>query len=95
MLPTALGGPSARWGLIGVKPDQEHLRGLAALVEQGACFIVSAEVTFLMVLLLCVGKVRPLVDSVFAFEDALKAYERLATNRATGKVVIKVDANVQ
>ncbi|KAI0655133.1 NAD-P-binding protein [Cubamyces menziesii] len=37
------------------------------------------------------GKVHPLVDSVFAFEDALKAYERLLTKRATGKIVVKVD----
>ncbi|KAI0361552.1 NAD-P-binding protein [Trametes cingulata] len=37
------------------------------------------------------GKIRPLVDSVFAFEDALKAYERIMTKRATGKVVVKVD----
>ncbi|KAH9934871.1 uncharacterized protein B0H18DRAFT_490659 [Fomitopsis serialis] len=40
------------------------------------------------------GKVKPLVDSVYAFEDALKAYERLLTGRATGKVVIKVDPGV-
>ncbi|RPD55791.1 NAD(P)-binding protein, partial [Lentinus tigrinus ALCF2SS1-6] len=39
------------------------------------------------------GKVKPLVDSVFAFEDTLKAYERVQTGRATGKVVVKVDPN--
>ncbi|KAI0335216.1 NAD-P-binding protein [Cubamyces sp. BRFM 1775] len=37
------------------------------------------------------GKVRPLVDSVFAFEDVLKAYEKILTKRATGKIVVKVD----
>lgn len=37
---------------------------------------------------------KPLVDSVYAFEDALQAYERLMTGRATGKVVIKVDPEV-
>ncbi|GAA5942609.1 hypothetical protein JCM3775_003655 [Rhodotorula graminis] len=36
------------------------------------------------------GKLRPIVDSVFAFEDALKAYERQMSNRAKGKVVVKV-----
>lgn len=40
------------------------------------------------------GKVKPRVDSVYPFEDALKAYERLLTGRATGKVVIKVDPEV-
>ncbi|TFK27373.1 NAD(P)-binding protein [Coprinopsis marcescibilis] len=36
------------------------------------------------------GKVKPLVDSAYAFEDALNGYDRLKTYRATGKVVIKV-----
>ncbi|PIL31907.1 hypothetical protein GSI_06611 [Ganoderma sinense ZZ0214-1] len=40
------------------------------------------------------GKVKPLVDSVYSFEDALKAYERLQTGRVTGKVVVKVDPTV-
>ncbi|KAI0639459.1 NAD-P-binding protein [Trametes polyzona] len=41
------------------------------------------------------GKVRPLVDSVFAFEDAPKAYDRLMSKRATGKVVVKVDPTAE
>lgn len=40
------------------------------------------------------GKVKPLVDSVYAFEDTVKAYDRIMTGRATGKVVIKVDPDV-
>lgn len=43
-----------------------------------------------MLAVLCVdasiGKIRPLVDSVYEFEDALKAYERILSGRATGKV---------
>ena len=30
-----------------------------------------------------------------AFEDALKAYDRIMTKRATGKVIVKVDPNVE
>ena len=41
------------------------------------------------------GKVKPLVDSVFSFEDTLKAYERIKTGRATGKVVVKVDPEAE
>ncbi|TBU45081.1 NAD(P)-binding protein [Dichomitus squalens] len=41
------------------------------------------------------GKVKPLVDSVFSFEDTLKAYERIKTGRATGKVVVKVDPTAE
>ncbi|KAJ8597885.1 NAD(P)-binding protein [Rhizopogon salebrosus TDB-379] len=40
------------------------------------------------------GKLKPVVDSVYKFEDALSAYERLMTSRATGKVVVKVDESV-
>ena len=41
------------------------------------------------------GKVKPLVDSVFSFEDTLKAYERIKTGRATGKVIVKVDPEAE
>ena len=33
---------------------------------------------------------RPVVNKVFSFEDAVKAYEYLATRQHVGKVVIKV-----
>ncbi len=36
------------------------------------------------------GRVRIPVDSVFNMEDAVGAYERIATKRARGKVVVKV-----
>jgi len=37
------------------------------------------------------GKLKPVVDSVFSFEDTLKAYERIMSYKAKGKVVVKVD----
>jgi NADPH:quinone reductase-like Zn-dependent oxidoreductase len=37
------------------------------------------------------GKIRPVVDSVHEFEDALMAYERIMSNRAKGKVVVSID----
>ncbi|PSS35502.1 hypothetical protein PHLCEN_2v1527 [Hermanssonia centrifuga] len=37
------------------------------------------------------GKIKPIVDSVYDFDDALKAYERIMTKRAVGKVVVKID----
>lgn len=40
------------------------------------------------------GKFRPIVDSVFSFEDALKAYDRIMTKRATGKVIVKIEPEV-
>lgn len=40
------------------------------------------------------GSLKPIVDSVFEFKDALKAYDRLMSGRAKGKVVVKVDSSV-
>ncbi|THH14714.1 hypothetical protein EW146_g5661 [Bondarzewia mesenterica] len=40
------------------------------------------------------GKVKPVVDSVYSFEDALKAYDRIGTTHCTGKVVVKVDPSL-
>ncbi|TRM64734.1 hypothetical protein BD626DRAFT_567608 [Schizophyllum amplum] len=45
--------------------------------------------------MMAAGTLKPVVDSVFAFEDVLKAYERIMSHRAKGKVVVKVDPNVE
>jgi NADPH:quinone reductase-like Zn-dependent oxidoreductase len=36
------------------------------------------------------GKVKPVVNEVYAFEDVPKAYEKLRTGRAKGKIVVRV-----
>jgi len=36
------------------------------------------------------GKFRPVIDEVFAFNDAVKAFEKLKTGRAKGKIVVHV-----
>lgn len=36
------------------------------------------------------GKVKPVVDSVYRFEDALKAYDRIMTSRAVGRVIVEI-----
>ncbi|ETW85496.1 quinone oxidoreductase 6 [Heterobasidion irregulare TC 32-1] len=41
------------------------------------------------------GKVKPVVDSVHAFDDAINAYDRITSMRATGKVVVKVDPRAE
>ncbi|KDR81831.1 hypothetical protein GALMADRAFT_276498 [Galerina marginata CBS 339.88] len=40
------------------------------------------------------GSMKPVVDSVFEFKDVHKAYERILSGRATGKVVVKIDPTV-
>lgn len=39
-----------------------------------------------------IGKIKHRIDSVYAFEDVLKAYERVTSGRAVGKVVVEVQA---
>jgi D-arabinose 1-dehydrogenase-like Zn-dependent alcohol dehydrogenase len=36
------------------------------------------------------GKVKPVIDEVFAMEDVPRAYEKLKTGRAKGKIVVRV-----
>lgn len=38
-------------------------------------------------------KIRPVVDKVFAFKDAIKAYEYIESQAHVGKVVIRVSDN--
>lgn len=40
------------------------------------------------------GKVKAVIDEKFKFEDASKAYEKLKTGRAKGKIVVEVTANI-
>lgn len=45
--------------------------------------------------MLAASTLKPVVDSVFAFEDVLKAYEKIMSNRAKGKVVVRVDPGAE
>jgi NADPH:quinone reductase-like Zn-dependent oxidoreductase len=40
------------------------------------------------------GRLEPLVDSVFSFADARKAYERMASGEAFGKIVLRPESRV-
>ena len=37
-----------------------------------------------------VGKVKPVIDSVYKFDDVLSAYDKILTSRARGKVVVEI-----
>lgn len=41
------------------------------------------------------GKLVPLIDSEYSFEDTLKGFERSLTGRATGKIIIKIDPSIE
>ncbi|KAK5165376.1 zinc ion binding [Saxophila tyrrhenica] len=50
----------------------------------------STDATAITARLIDEGKVRMLIDSVWEIEDVVKAYARIATKRARGKVIVKV-----
>lgn len=52
------------------------------------------DFTGLMVLV-AEGKVKPVIDEVFAMEDAPRAYEKLRTGRAKGKIVLRTTGEGQ
>ena len=37
------------------------------------------------------GKLKPLIDSEYPFEDALKASQKIRSHRAKGKVVVNIN----
>lgn len=39
------------------------------------------------------GKVKPVIDEVFAFDHVLQAYAKLKTGRARGKIVVRVKSS--
>ncbi|MCJ1310845.1 hypothetical protein MMC25_004512 [Agyrium rufum] len=37
------------------------------------------------------GKIKAVIDDVFDMEDALKAYDRLISRRAKGKLIVRIN----
>ena len=71
--------------------NREEFEKFAQLVKDGMLPNLSNMNLFGPLTCVHVGKVKPVVDSVYSFDDVLKAYERIMTSRAAGKVVVKVD----
>lgn len=36
------------------------------------------------------GKVKPVIDSVYKFDDVLSAYDKILTGHTRGKVVVEI-----
>lgn len=36
------------------------------------------------------GKVKSVIDSTYAFDDVLKAYERIMTGKVVGKIIVDI-----
>lgn len=52
---------------------------------------ISKDDAVVLVKLVEEGKLKISVDSVFSMEDAIRAYEHVATMRARGRVIVKVE----
>lgn len=72
------------------RSDGRAVEVMERLVSEGECdrcmcaLRVCADV-------MDVGKVKPVIDSTYAFADVLKAYEKMMGAHAAGKVVVNVE----
>jgi len=73
-------------------PEQMKPAGLPAKSVKNLFFVMEpvGEQMKKITKLLDEGRAKPVMDSVFAFEDYEKAFQRLDSGHARGKVVIKV-----
>ena len=76
-----LSGTSADVNLLGLLMQNVRLQGILVGHGESAARLSAA---------FAAAKVRPVVDKVFAFEDAPKAFEHLASGTHFGKVVIRI-----
>jgi len=66
------------------------------LLESGKCLLERTwSLPVNLHVLYSLGTIKPVTDSVFSFEDALQAYDKLISSKTTGKVIVKVDPTVQ
>ncbi|PKQ59372.1 alcohol dehydrogenase [Mycobacterium sp. MHSD3] len=56
---------------------------------------VTAQVRTQVLPLLASGHIRPIIDRVFAFEDALAAADHMRSNQAVGKIILRIDDSSQ
>lgn len=74
-----------------VKPKQEDLKRLHAYFSEGQFTDSCLRSARRCLTLSHIGKIKATVDSVYAFEDALKAYDKIISGGARGKVTVNVD----
>lgn len=78
---------------MGVRLVRNELEEYAEYVKRGMP-ISLVESPTAKILNRLLGDIRPVVDSVYNFDDVPKAYERLMSRHATGKVVVCVDSTI-
>ena len=67
--------------------SMELLNKIAKMIVDGT---ILSSVSRSFVTHLYTGKVKPVIDSVYKFDDVYSAYDKLMTGHARGKVVIEV-----
>jgi len=68
--------------------NAELLTEIAQMIVDGTISLVLSPHSF--VVHSRTGKVKPVIDSVYKFDDVYSAYDKLMTEHARGKVVIEV-----
>ncbi|KAJ4287459.1 hypothetical protein N0V88_007645 [Collariella sp. IMI 366227] len=77
---------------INTPPEYGKPEGMKKELSKGVFFIVEPLGSNLAEIgeLIAAGKVRPTVDSVWEWDDFEKAFARLESGHANGKIIIKV-----
>jgi hypothetical protein len=88
--PVWLGGTPRPFRVVMLAHRPRDLEELAQMAAEGEC-VAFGSACMRTLSTACTGTLKPVVDSVFSFEDALNAYQRIRTNRARGKVVVEID----
>jgi len=73
--------------IVSVAANAELLNKIAKMITDG---IVPGSIARLFVVHFRTGEVKPVIDSVYRFDDVYSAYDKLMTGHARGKVVIEV-----
>ncbi|KAJ7672629.1 hypothetical protein B0H17DRAFT_179667 [Mycena rosella] len=90
--PTWLGGVPRKFGVVQVNLGKKDLETVHQLVAAGGLLLTITRFFSLQPNYPCAGDVKPIIDSVYSFDrdGVMKAYEKLMSKRAVGKVVVKV-----
>lgn len=70
--------------------NAELLNKIATMVVDGIIFGFVPRSWRSFVVNFFAGKIKPVIDSVYKFDDVYGAYDKLMTTHARGKVVIEV-----
>jgi 2-desacetyl-2-hydroxyethyl bacteriochlorophyllide A dehydrogenase len=87
---TAVGGRVSLIGVLGGTGDVNYVNILMKSIDVQGIYVGSREMFEAMNRAIALHQIKPVIDRVFPFSDALEAYRHLQSGSHFGKVVIQV-----